>query len=102
VKIRRSRLPIGSSCCVQRYQKVPPFFPGKSKPALIFDDQLRIEGAGAFARHRQRASILAARANLPRDAPHRSQTHTRETSLVSRCWQSHPASRGRQPSAKSR
>jgi hypothetical protein len=23
-------LPIGSSCCVQRYQKVPPFFPGKS------------------------------------------------------------------------
>ena len=26
----RSRLPIGSSCCVQRYQKVSPFFPGKS------------------------------------------------------------------------
>ena len=30
VNMRRSRSPIGSSCCVKRYQKVPPLFPGKS------------------------------------------------------------------------
>ncbi len=29
--MRRSRLTIGSSCCVKRYQKVPPLFRGKSK-----------------------------------------------------------------------
>ncbi len=31
VNVRLSRLPIGSSCRVQRYQKVPPSFPGKSR-----------------------------------------------------------------------
>ena len=30
VNLRRSHLPIGSSCCVKRYQKVPLLFRGKS------------------------------------------------------------------------
>ena len=34
VNVRLSRLPIGSSCRVQRYQKVPPLFPGKSNDRL--------------------------------------------------------------------
>lgn len=32
VKVRRSLLPMGSSCNFKSYQKVPPFFPGKSTP----------------------------------------------------------------------
>jgi hypothetical protein len=50
VNVHLSRLPIGSSCRVQRYQKVPPFFPGKSKVAhgALADAGLTIADVDAF------------------------------------------------------